>query len=211
MLVIGAKGFAKEILEVLHQINDIENLMFYDDVNDNISNELYHKFKILRTESQAGQYFKEIDSRFTIGIGKPLIREKIYKKFKSLGGVYTSTISAMADLGNYDIKIKEGNNIMGGAIISNGVKTGIGCIIYFNAVITHDVQLGKFVEISPSANLLGRCKIGDYTEVGSNSTILPDIVIGSNVIVAAGAVVTKNIPDNCMVAGVPAVIKKYFD
>jgi bifunctional N-acetylglucosamine-1-phosphate-uridyltransferase/glucosamine-1-phosphate-acetyltransferase GlmU-like protein len=37
------------------------------------------------------------------------------------------------------------------------------------------------------------------------------VQIGSNVIVAAGAVVTKDVPDNCMVAGVPAIIKKQLN
>lgn len=46
------------------------------------------------------------------------------------------------------------------------------------------------------------------TMIGTNVTILPKVKIGSNVIVAAGSVVTKDIPDNCMVAGVPAVVKK---
>ena len=66
-------------------------------------------------------------------------------------------------------------------------------------------SVGKFVEISPSANLLGRCKIGDFTEVGSNSTILPDIVIGANVVVAAGAVVTKNVEEGVVVVAVEHV------
>ena len=34
MLIIGAKGFAKEVLEILHQNGQTENLCFYDDVND---------------------------------------------------------------------------------------------------------------------------------------------------------------------------------
>lgn len=34
MLIIGAKGFAKEVLEVLHQLKRFENICFYDDVND---------------------------------------------------------------------------------------------------------------------------------------------------------------------------------
>ena len=36
MLIIGAKGFAKEVLEVLHQMNQIENVAFYDDINDDL-------------------------------------------------------------------------------------------------------------------------------------------------------------------------------
>lgn len=46
--------------------------------------------------------------------------------------------------------------------------------------------------------------IGDDVWIGGNCTVLPGVTIGNNVIVAAGAVVTKDVPDNCVVAGVPA-------
>lgn len=46
--------------------------------------------------------------------------------------------------------------------------------------------------------------IGNDVWIGGNCTILPGVTIGNNVIVAAGAVVTKDVPDNCVVAGVPA-------
>ena len=47
-------------------------------------------------------------------------------------------------------------------------------------------------------------KIGDDVWIGGNVTILPGVTIGNNVVVAAGAVVTKDVPDNCIVGGVPA-------
>ena len=48
--------------------------------------------------------------------------------------------------------------------------------------------------------------------IGGNVTILPGVTIGNNVVIAAGAVVTKDIPDNCVAGGVPAkVIKKIED
>lgn len=40
--------------------------------------------------------------------------------------------------------------------------------------------------------------------IGGNVTILPGVNIGNNVVVAAGAVVTKDVPDDCVVGGVPA-------
>ena len=40
--------------------------------------------------------------------------------------------------------------------------------------------------------------------ISANATILPGVTVGENSIVAAGAVVSKNVPDNCIVAGVPA-------
>lgn len=51
--------------------------------------------------------------------------------------------------------------------------------------------------------------IGNDVWIGGNCTILPGVTIGNNVVIAAGAVVTKDIPDNCVAGGVPAkVIKK---
>ena len=52
-------------------------------------------------------------------------------------------------------------------------------------------------------------RIGKNVWIGSNSTILPGVTIGDNSVVAAGAVVTKNVEANTIVGGVPAkIIKK---
>lgn len=51
-------------------------------------------------------------------------------------------------------------------------------------------------------------RIGDDVWLGGNVTVLPGVTIGNNVVVAAGAVVTKDVPPNCVVAGVPARVVK---
>nr|WP_315223138.1 acetyltransferase [uncultured Flavobacterium sp.] len=211
MLVVGAKGFAKEVLEVLHQLNQTENLVFYDDVNNDSPEKLFGKFEILKNTEQVSDYFKHTDNRFTVGIGNPFLRKKLADKFIELGGLFTSTISPMAVIGSYDVKINSGSNILSGTVFSNSVTIGKGCIIYYNSIITHDCVIGDFVEISPSVTLLGRCLIGSFSQIGSNATILPNIKIGNNVIIGAGSVVTKDIPDNSVVVGVPARIIKKLD
>lgn len=55
----------------------------------------------------------------------------------------------------------------------------------------------------------GTITIGDNCYISTGVTILGPITIGNNVTIAAGAVVTQNIPDNCVVGGVPAKIIKY--
>ena len=55
----------------------------------------------------------------------------------------------------------------------------------------------------------GRPTIGNNVELGANVTIIGKVNIGNNVTVAAGAVVVKDVPDNCVVAGVPAKVIKY--
>lgn len=46
--------------------------------------------------------------------------------------------------------------------------------------------------------------IGNDVWIGGNVTIMPGLTIGNNVVIAAGAVVTKDVPNNSLVAGVPA-------
>lgn len=208
MLIVGARGFAKEVLELVHQLNNLENLVFYDDVSEDVPEKLFGKFPVLRNLEQADHYLKTIENRFTIGIGNPILRKKMYDSFTILGGEFISTISPLAIIGSYGVQIGFGTNILPGAILSNNTDLGKGCIVYYNSVITHDCKIGDFVEISPSVTILGRCIIGSYSQIGANSTILPDVTIGQNVVIGAGSVVTKDIPDNCLVVGVPAVIKK---
>ena len=53
--------------------------------------------------------------------------------------------------------------------------------------------------------------LGRNVWVGSNSTILAGVTIGDNAVVAAGAVVTKDVPDNVIVGGVPAKVIRHIE
>lgn len=53
--------------------------------------------------------------------------------------------------------------------------------------------------------------IGDNCWFGANVTVLQGVTIGNGCVIAAGSVVTKDLPDNCLAAGVPATVKKYID
>jgi len=208
MLIIGAKGFAKEVLEIFQQLNHIENIFFYDDVNEDIGDFIYNKFPILKNEDDVKAHFKKVGPEFTIGIGNPHLRFKLYKKLIQLGGIYVSTIHPRAEIGTYEVSIDDGCNVLCNAVFSNSVKLGKGCIVYYNVIITHDCIVEDFVELSPNVILLGNVKVGSFSHIGANTTILPKVTIGKNVIIGAGSVVTKDIPDNVMAFGIPAKIIK---
>ncbi|MBR2639654.1 MAG: hypothetical protein IKD39_03710, partial [Oscillospiraceae bacterium] len=53
--------------------------------------------------------------------------------------------------------------------------------------------------------------IGDDVWIGGGAFINPGVTIGKGAVIASGAVVTKNVPENALVAGVPAAVKKIID
>lgn len=208
MLILGARGFAKEILEIFHRKNQTESLYFYDDVNADAPDFLYGKFKVLKSENEAKELFKNISPEFTIGIGNPKLRKLLYDKFTKLGGKCVSLISDNAEIGTYGNILEDGIIITSGTIITNDVTIKTGAMINLSSTIGHDSIVGEFVEICPNVSISGHCIIEDLVFIGTGATILPNIKIGRNAVVAAGSVVTKDVPENVLVAGMPAVIKK---
>lgn len=87
-----------------------------------------------------------------------------------------------------------------------GIEIGDDCLIGHQVVLAtlnHDPDPQKRGNMFPAPIRLGR---GVW--VGSHATILPGVTVGDNAIVAAGAVVTRDVPANTVVGGVPARVLK---
>lgn len=209
MLIAGAKGHAKEILQLFSQKNELDDLVFFDDISTDLNRLIYEKFKIIKSLDVAKFHFKNHNKNFVLGLGNPKYRKDVALKLIKEGGVLNSIISNTALIGSYNITLNNGINIMNNVMISNDVLVGEGALINAYVSIHHDVEVGDYCEISPFAVILGKAKIGNNTTIGANATVLPNVKIGSNVIVGVGAVVTADLPDNCTAVGVPAKIIKY--
>jgi sugar O-acyltransferase (sialic acid O-acetyltransferase NeuD family) len=207
MLVIGAKGFAKQLLEIIIQNKLDENLCFFDDVNEDTPDLLYNRFPVLRSIVEAKNYLERIDSRFLIGIGNPVNRSSLCDKFEKIGGIPSTIISNSAQIATLDVKVGIGTTILANSILEIGVSIGKGCLINLNVLITHDCRIGDFSEISPGAIVLGECSIKEQVFIGAGAIIMPKLTVGKNAIIGAGSVITKDVPDNSIVFGVPGKIK----
>jgi len=88
----------------------------------------------------------------------------------------------------------------GGVYIGDGSLIGSHVVI---ATINHDLNSVRRADNHPAP-----VHIGEKVWIGSHATVLPGVTIGDNAVIAAGAVVTKDVPANTVVAGVPAKVMK---
>jgi len=169
--------------------------------------------------SNAGILFCEYEEFQT------LLKEKgqFIKSYK-LESISRNQAIPLADLNKYNARIEPyaiirehveiGDNavIMMGAVINIGAQIGEKTMIDMNAVVGGRAIIGKNCHIGAGAVIAGviepasakPVKIGDNVLVGANAVILEGITVGNNVVIGAGSVVLSNVPDNAVVAGVPA-------
>lgn len=105
--------------------------------------------------------------------------------------------------------IGEGNNIRAGG---GTIEIGNDCLISQNITIVasnHTFQKGIQINKQPWSTESNFVKIGNDVWIGANSVILPGVIIADSAVIAAGSVVTKDVPRNAIVAGNPAKIIKY--
>lgn len=89
------------------------------------------------------------------------------------------------------------------------IEIGEDCLLSSNiSLFTHDGGVKVLNSLNyfngEKMDKVGKIKIGNNCFIGAQSKIMPGVTIGDNVIVGAGAIVTKDVPSNSVVAGVPA-------
>lgn len=207
MLIFGAGGHAKEILDILEKNNYQGEIFFFDDITKTIPSKLYNKYLIINSLEKLLE-MNLADKKLVLGIGNPHLRYLISKKFKELDFELYSIVSNFALISNYNVILGSGLNIMHNVFISNDVEIGEGTLINNRCNIHHNVKIGKFCEISPNVCITGNVLVGEFTSIGASAVIIPKIKIGKNCIIGAGSVVNRDIPDNSVAVGSPASVIK---
>lgn len=100
--------------------------------------------------------------------------------------------------------LAEGVSADVGVIIAGFSTLGAHTRVGRGATIGHHTSVGRYCTLHPRSNIAGNCVIGDKVTIGMGANIIDGTRIGAGSVVAAGAVVTQELPPNVLAGGVPA-------
>ena len=204
LLIWGAGGPGKVVLDVALQSHAFENVLFLDD--DPAKAGL--TFCGCRVIGGIGELQHLAGSAFVVAIGDNRFRASCFDHALASGLLPETLIHPTAVISN-SATVAPGTVVMPGVIVNAAAVIAEDCILNSGAIIEHDCRIGSHVHIAPRAVLGGGVSVGSFAHIGIGATILPMADIGDQSTVGAGAVVLHGAPAGSTVIGVPAKALSY--
>ena len=194
VFIFGAGGFSKEVKWLVEEIPGYDFISFIDEDDE------YDFHQLLR--DNLSQHFYSV-----IGIGIPKIRKRVYTNFSDHDNLHWPTLIHPVVIGDFpNIKFGKGCIICAGNVFTTDIKIGDFNIFNLNSTLGHDLHTGDYCVINPNCSTSANVTLTGENLVGVGSTILASRTLGKGAILGAGALLTKDIPDGEVWAGVPAKI-----
>lgn len=200
LYIIGTGSQARYVIETCktHKIMGLIDILEKNNVGKVING-----INVICTLDEIDKNLDPNDLEIIIAYGNNKKKEEIAKDLSKKDYKFTTVISERAYISSYT-EIGQGCIINPNVTIMPNVKIGNHVIIHSGSVIEHDNEISDYANISPGVITAGYVKIGKGSYIYTKAAIIPHVKIGENVIVGAGAVVLKDVPDNSVVVGVPA-------
>ena len=197
--ILGAGNMARETLNIYRDLNKLTKVAgFIEEKQRNGDLKIYGKSVMDATVIDT----LPKSSTFIGAIGSPK-RKRWIEEIERRGFGFETAIHPSVIRGE-PVKIHEGSIICAAVVLTCDIEIGRHTIVNINSTVSHDCVIGDFVTICPGVSIGGNVKIDNETWVGIGATIINKVSIGRGAYICAGAVVTEDIPESVLAAGVPA-------
>jgi len=210
VVIIGAGGFGREVLDVFNAVNSIKPIFrvlgFIVDPRFGRAGAYLNDKPILGGFDWLDEH--QSDVKAICGVGAPEQRFHLIERARLLGIDFCSVIHPDAILTSR-VTIGKGVVITAGCIFTNNIQVGNHVQVNLDCTVGHDVVIEDFATISPGSHVSGKVIIRQGAFIGTGTNIIEKIEVGAWSTVGAGSAVIKDIYENGVAVGVPArVIKK---
>lgn len=147
-------------------------------------------------------------AEFVAAVGDPSTRAAMARRAEEAGFVPASLVHAGVARSRW-VEIGDGSVVCAGSILTTNIRLGRHVQINLDCTIGHDAVLEDFATLAPGVHVSGCVVLARGCYVGTGASIIngsphAPLVVGAGATVGAGAVVTRSVPPNVTVVGVPA-------
>lgn len=200
LAILGAGGHGKVVADAALLSDEWSEIVFFDDAYpDKVKN---GQWPVIGTSADLLSGHNQF-AGVVVAIGDNKLRLAKTLELQKKGARVVSIIHPRAVVSPY-VSIAPGCVIFAGAVINIDARIGQACIVNTGSVVEHDCHLHDGVHLGPNAALGGQTVIGDCSWIGIGAVTRQLVTIGSEVVVGAGSVIVKSLPDGVTVAGNPA-------
>jgi len=204
LLVIGAGGHARSVLDIALQNNNFAQIACMDPVYPKLKKvDSLDEIPIIGTDDDMQSIYEQGYKHVFVALGENKLRHKLFHTAVSIGFEPVNIISSGA-LVSPRANLGRGVCVMAGAIININTTIDDNCIINTRSSIDHDCHIMKSCHIAPGATLSGCVKLEQGVWIGTGASIVEDIVIEEWSFIGAGAVVINDVEANALYYGTPA-------
>ena len=203
VLISGASGHSKMIIDILHKTKTYNIIGFIDSFKEdgrNISGyDIIGSIDDLKRIKEEHNIYGII-----IGVGDNFTRKEMKERIDNLSLVlkFPSVIHPSAVIAE-DVTISEGSVIMASVVVNANAKIGKFCILNTATSLGHDSVMDDFSSLASGATTGGNVKIGFCSAICLKASLIQKITIGNHTVIGAASLVLKSIGDLKQAFGVP--------
>jgi sugar O-acyltransferase (sialic acid O-acetyltransferase NeuD family) len=206
--IYGGGGFAREVAWLVESCNfdgpRYQVVCFIDD-NEALQGADLNAIPVVALETARSRFPR---ARVVGGVGEPGLRQRLMDKASAAGFAFETVIHPRVERSRW-VEVGAGTVICAGNILTTNIRLGQHVQINLDCTVGHDVIMGDYVTLAPGVHVSGCVHLGLRVYLGTGATIVNGtrdhpLVIEDDVVVGAGACVTKSIAAGLTVVGVPA-------
>lgn len=206
LAVVGAGGFAGEVLALVEAINasgatppwEVVGVLA-DWVPDEAFLESWGVAHLGPTDAHASL---DPDVAVVLAVGDPGGRRDLADRVGT-GRDLATLVHPSAAVGRH-VRLGAGTVVCSHASLTTHVVVGRHAQVHAGAVVGHDCVLDDLATVSPGAIVSGRVHLGEAAFLGAGAVVNPDVTVGAGAVVGSGAVVLSDVAPHTTVVGVPA-------